>query len=177
MQLSYDRLCQLEAEFGDSFYWVDVRKFQRNYEEFLAAFRQYYPASQIAYSYKTNYLPRFCQVVNQLGGYAEVVSAMEYNLARQIGVQPQQIIFNGPYKRMADLAQALLAGAVVNLDSWYELEMVEALARRYPQRHCDWGCAVTLRLAAKVSRASVLMWATPILPYSFVVCEHWIIVY
>ena len=107
--------------------------FRTNYEEFLDAFRAIYPRSQIAYSYKTNYIPRLCWEVDRLGGYAEVVSAMEYDLALRVGVDPARIIFNGPYKSEDDLERALLAGSVVNLDADYEVALVEAIARRHPR--------------------------------------------
>jgi diaminopimelate decarboxylase len=133
MKLSWELLNDLAAHYGDAFYLVDLTRFQANYEEFLGAFRAIYPRSQIAYSYKTNYTPRLCQIVNQLGGYAEVVSGMEYELAGRVGAPAQQIIFNGPFKRMADVERALLAGAIVNLDSPYEVALVEQIAQRAPQ--------------------------------------------
>lgn len=130
--LSWELLRDLEARYGDSFYILDIQGFQQNYDEFLSAFQRYYAQTQIAYSYKTNYIPQLCKVVNERGGYAEVVSAMEYELALRVGVDPRRIIFNGPYKSESDLERALLAGSIVNLDAWYEVELVERIARRAP---------------------------------------------
>src|SRR5438132_13864145 len=98
MQFSCKTLRDLEQQYGDSFYVLDVRKFEDNYRAFLAAFRAIYSNTNIAYSYKTNYTPKLCQQVNAMGAYAEVVSSMEYDLAQHIGVPPQRIIFNGPLK-------------------------------------------------------------------------------
>jgi diaminopimelate decarboxylase len=133
MKLSWPVLRKLEQEHGDAFFLLDLSAFRANYREFLGAFRAIYPQSQIAYSYKTNYIPRLCHEVDKLGGYAEVVSAMEYELAMRIGVDPRRIIFNGPYKSEDDLESALLAGSLVNLDADYEVALVERIARRYPQ--------------------------------------------
>jgi diaminopimelate decarboxylase len=58
---------------------------------------------------------------------------MEYDLALKVGVMPQRIIFNGPYKSESDIEKALLAGSVVNLDSFYEVMIVEAIAQRMPE--------------------------------------------
>lgn len=132
LEISWELLHKLEGEYGDSFFLLDCRAFQDNYQEFLEAFRSIYPNSNIAYSYKTNYTPRLCNYVNALGGYAEVVSSLEYELALRIGVLPQRIIFNGPYKLQADLEKVLLAGSIVNLDCMREVELVEAIARRSP---------------------------------------------
>ena len=111
MQLSWKTLHDLERDFGEAFFLLDVQAFRTNYDEFLDAFRTIYPRSQIAYSYKTNYIPRLCWEVDRLGGYAEVVSAMEYDVALRVGVDPGRIIFNGPYKSEHDLERALLAGS------------------------------------------------------------------
>lgn len=134
MHLSWKTLNELEREFGEAFFLLDLQAFRANYEEFLNAFRAIYPRSQIAYSYKTNYIPRLCREVDDLGGYAEVVSAMEYELALRVGVDPERIIFNGPYKSEDDLERALLAGSLVNLDADYEVVLVERIARRHPDK-------------------------------------------
>jgi diaminopimelate decarboxylase len=131
MELSWQVLHQLEKDYGDSFYLLDIRQFESNYREFLHAFRSIYPKSNIGYSYKTNYTPRLCQSVNSLGGYAEVVSQMEYDIALGIGVPPSRIIFNGPLKEKENIEHAILAGSIVNLDSLPEVFMVEALARSF----------------------------------------------
>jgi len=133
MELSWETLRDVERRHGEAFFLLDMDAFRTNYNEFLGAFRAIYPRSRIAYSYKTNYIPRLCREVDRLGGYAEVVSAMEYELALRVGVDPTRIIFNGPYKRADDLERALLAGSVVNLDADYEVALVEDIARRHPQ--------------------------------------------
>lgn len=132
VNLSWQLLHDLERLAGDAFYLLDLSRFESNYQEFRNAFCSVYSNSQIAYSYKTNYTPRLCQMVNALGGYAEVVSRMEYDLAVRIGVPPERVIFNGPLKRAADLEVALLAGAFVNLDSYYEADVVAQIAAASP---------------------------------------------
>ena len=59
---------------------------------------------------------------------AEVVSDMEYQIARKIGVKPCNIVFNGPYKRYEAVEELLLDGGIVNIDSNYELEMIKKIA-------------------------------------------------
>ena len=103
MDFSWHLIHSLEETYGDSFYLLDPKRFQDNYNEFQQAFRRIYPNTRIAYSYKTNYTPKLCQLVNSMEGYAEVVSRMEYDLALRVGVPPQRIIFNGPYKRETDI--------------------------------------------------------------------------
>jgi diaminopimelate decarboxylase len=132
MDFSWSQLKELDGEFGDSFFVVDLEAFDVNYREFTAAFRAWYPKTTIGYSYKTNYVPRLCALVQAAGGYAEVVSGMEYQLARRVGVPADRIIFNGPSKGSRDLEEALLSGSICNLDSAHEVEMVEQVAVRAP---------------------------------------------
>lgn len=133
MKLTWEILHNLEKEYGDYFYILDLNKFEDNYQRFLESFRSIYRNSNIGYSYKTNYIPKLCKNVNILGGYAEVVSQMEYDLAINIGVPPSRIIFNGPVKQSQDIEKAILAGSLVNLDSLQEVAIVAALARRFPE--------------------------------------------
>jgi diaminopimelate decarboxylase len=131
-KVGWGRLQDWAQEYGDSFYVLDLGRFAANYRRLEEAFRAGYPRSRIAYSYKTNYTPVLCEWVDRRGGYAEVVSGAEYALARRIGVEPSRIIFNGPYKRESEFERALLEGAQVNLDGERELEMLEVLARQFP---------------------------------------------
>ena len=129
MPLTWESIDNLAERYGDSFYLLDTEAFRDNYHEFLDAFRQSYPKVNIAYSYKTNYTPALCRAVNEMGGYAEVVSDMEYDLALRIGVPPTRIVLNGPLKSEHLLRRALLAGSIVNLDAPYEVAMVEKIAQ------------------------------------------------
>jgi diaminopimelate decarboxylase len=128
---NWSSLRNLEEQYGESFYLIDLEKFKRHYARFVAAFRSIYSKSNIAYSYKTNYTPALCKLVNDFDGYAEVVSGLEFDLALRIGVAPARIIFNGPYKTKADVERALLSGSIVNLDSLRELKIVEDVARHH----------------------------------------------
>lgn len=152
MGLSHRTLDELADTYGDAFYLVDLDRFRRDYTELLAAFTAWYPDTRLAYSYKTNYLPRLCRTVDELGGYAEVVSGMEYELAERIGVPPERIIFNGPYKRPEDLLTALLAGAVVNLDASYEVPLVEGIGRAFPDRQLRVGLRCNVSAGGRHSR-------------------------
>lgn len=132
--LSWAAVEGLADVYGDSFYLLDLAKFATNYHAFLSAFQSVYANSQIAYSYKTNYTPQFCQWVQQNGGYAEVVSGMEYDLALTLKVPAERIIFNGPYKPVTDFERALLNGSIINLDGAYEVTQLQSLAMRYPDK-------------------------------------------
>ena len=125
-------LKNLTEKYGDAFYLLESAQFRKNYAELKGAFTKIYPRFNIAYSYKTNYTPKLCKIVNELGGYAEVVSDMEMEIALRIGVDPKMIIWNGPYKNAKKVEELLLLGGTVNLDSVYEFALVREIAKKYP---------------------------------------------
>ena len=118
----------LRNEYGDAFYLLDSEQFEKNYLELKNAFSEIYSNFNIAYSYKTNYTPKLCKIVNELGGYAEVVSEMEAELAIKCGVKPEHIIWNGPIKNPEKLKEYLHMGVNVNIDSIGEAEYIQNLA-------------------------------------------------
>lgn len=124
---------------GGACYLLDSRQFEDNYRELKAAFSVYYPQINLAYSYKTNYTPKLCRIVNELGGFAEVVSDMELEIALRVGVRPERIIWNGPYKNRKKVEELLLLGGSVNIDAAYELEMVQDIVSKHPEHEFNLG--------------------------------------
>lgn len=135
-------LKELTEKFGNAFYLLDSRQFGNNYTELKKAFTDIYPQFNIAYSYKTNYTPALCKIVDAMGGYAEVVSDMEMEIALRIGVKPEKIIWNGPYKNYDKVEELLLLGGTVNLDSIYEEELLRQIAERHPDHKLNVGIRV-----------------------------------
>ena len=121
----------LRKEYGEAFYLLDSIQFRNNFIELRDVFREIYPNFNIAYSYKTNYTPKLCKIVNELGGYAEVVSEMELEIALRVGVRPDHIIWNGPIKDRQKLEEFLVAGGTDNIDSIEELNMVKEIIARH----------------------------------------------
>lgn len=131
MNLNRESINKVRQKFGDAFYILDSEQFRKNFLELKETFSSIYPYFNIAYSYKTNYTPKLCKIVNELGGYAEVVSEMELELALRIGVTPRKIIWNGPIKNPVKVEEFLLLGGTVNIDSIEEAELIEEIAKKY----------------------------------------------
>jgi len=125
---------KLQAEYGEAFYLLDSSQFRKNYTELKAAFNDIYPNWNIAYSYKTNYTPKLCKIVNELGGYAEVVSEMELEIAKRVGCKMDRVIWNGPIKNVPIMEQFLLDGGTINIDSIEELEQVKDIHNRHADK-------------------------------------------
>ncbi len=146
-QLSWKQVSAWAKAYGDSFYVFDDSRFRQNFARLKAAFTTRYRDTQIAYSYKTNYTPAICKAVDEMGGYAEVVSEMEYDLARRLGISGQHIIYNGPYKSLGSVRDALYAGALVNLDSMRDYASVMSVASEAPQRNFSVGLRCNFSVA------------------------------
>ncbi len=136
---TYEQLNAAACKFGDAFYILDSKLFEHNYDAMTSAFRAYYPDTHIAYSYKTNYMPRLCRIIQEKGGYAEVVSEMEWLLALKLGIAPTDIYYNGPYKKREYIEKCMLTGVHINLDAAYEIDIVSEIADRNRDRTFEVG--------------------------------------
>ncbi len=152
---TYENLNSLSEGFGTPFFLFDQERFEANFREFDAAFRSRYPRLIVGYSYKTNYLPHLCRLVRDLGGEAEVVSELEYDLALRLGQNPAATIVNGPIKPYSLIERALDLGSRLNLDSWYELEHLERYAAARPGRPIRVGLRVNLQLLDASGRSQI----------------------
>lgn len=134
MKITKELLERISSKYGTSFYVLDVDQFAKNYDELNDVFNKYYPNTHISYSYKTNYTPRLCRTILEKGGYAEIVSDMEYKIALRVGVPKDKIIFNGPWKEKEAVKDIILNGGIVNIDSLYDYQIVRDIARKvqYP---------------------------------------------
>lgn len=103
-------------------YLFDKGDFLHNFQGLQKALNDKFDVSHVAYSVKTNSLPYCLKIINEQGGYAEVVSEDEYYLALSIGFPHVRIIYNGPMKSEKTFIDALVHGAVVNIETKRELD-------------------------------------------------------
>jgi len=139
MQITKEIIKSLQTEYGEAFYLLDSAQFRKNYAELKAAFNDIYPNWNIAYSYKTNYTPKLCKIVNELGGYAEVVSEMELEIAKRVGYRMDRVIWNGPIKNVSIMEQFLLDGGTINIDCIEELEQIKDIHNRHADKFINVG--------------------------------------
>lgn len=119
----------------------DVDRFARNYQAFSEALGS---NGVVAYSVKTNRHNDVLRMVLRLGGMIEVVSAEEYRLVRSLGFDIKRIIYNGPLKDYHSFCEAMNGGAIVDIETWREIEWLKDVAPR----------GVGLRISVNVSELS-----------------------
>lgn len=138
---------QLKNSFGLPLYVFDEAGFIENYKRLEHAMRSRYDKYRIAYSFKTNYTPYVCSLVKNLGGYAEVVSGMEYAIAKRVGYDDSHILFNGPDKA-EEAASAFLNGCAIHVDSLDELRCFCGIAGQNPDQSYKIGLRIHLNIGS-----------------------------
>jgi diaminopimelate decarboxylase len=127
-------------------YLYDLELFEGNLDAFARAFfAAWQPGkAQTCYSVKTAPVAGLLKTALAHGWGAEAVSDEEYDLARSCGFSSDKIVFNGPVKSRQKLLEALREGALVNLDSWREVEWACDYARE-----CQDGAPLRVGLRVK----------------------------
>lgn len=128
------RVAELARRYGSPLFVFSETVIRERFREIRSAFDTRYPNVAFGWSYKTNYLPAICALLHQDGALAEVVSRMEYEKARALGVDGSQIIFNGPHKPAAALERAVAEGAQIHVDHLDEIADLDEIARRLGRR-------------------------------------------
>jgi D-ornithine/D-lysine decarboxylase len=124
---------------------------------------------KFCYASKANSNMAILKVVLDSGIDIEVNSGGELFKALRVGFRPEQIIFNGTSKSDDELDDAVHAGIyAINVDSIYEIELVEQAVERLRARGEDVGPArITLRLVPEIGTRSHLGLQTALLTSKF----------
>jgi len=132
-------LSRLVARVGQTpFYAIDRARVLAR----VAQVRQALPAGlRLHYAVKANPMPALLSLLAGCVDGMDVASAAELRWALDAGVSARHIGFAGPGKRVAELQQAVAAGALVHAESVQE---VDALARL--SQACGWPARVALRI-------------------------------
>jgi len=106
---------------------IDEEELDKSLSRFASALTEQFPRSIPSLSVKTNSLPYLLQVAREHGYYAEVVSADEYELALKCGFSKEHIVYNGPMKSRDTFLDAMEHGALVNIETFREIEWLASL--------------------------------------------------
>jgi D-ornithine/D-lysine decarboxylase len=115
------------------------------------------------YASKANSNMAVLKTVLAAGIDAEVNSGGELFKALRAGFRPEQLIFNGTSKMRDEIDQAVSAGIyAINVDSIYEIELIEEAAKRIGKR-----ARIALRLVPEIGTRSHLGLQTALLTSKF----------
>ena len=164
-RLSIDGLdaVELARRFDSPLFVFSEPRLRANVARLLGAARAAGHAVKYCYASKANSNMAVLAAVRDAGIDAEVNSGGELFKALKVGFRPDQIIFNGTSKTGAEIDEAVRAGIYsVNVDSIYEIELVEESARRVGRR-----ARVALRLVPEIGTRSHIGLQTALLTSKF----------
>ncbi len=150
--MTFEQIKKIANSYGTPFYIMDGDQYVANIKAFRDAFKGECKLT-LGYSFKTNYVPELCKIAKQEGCYAEVVSEMEYDLAKNLGFN--KIILNGPIKKENLLYKALCDNAIINLDSRYELDTILEYRRLHPDLPLEVGLRINVALCDEDGNSSI----------------------
>lgn len=154
---------RLADEHGTPLYVFSEPRIRQNVERLKRAAARVERPVKFCYASKANSNMAVLAAVRDAGSDIEVNSGGELYKALKVGFRPDQIIFNGTSKTDAELDEAVRAGIYsINIDSIYEIELIEAAARRVGQR-----ARVALRLVPEIGTRSHLGLQTALLTSKF----------
>jgi diaminopimelate decarboxylase len=122
-------LSAIAAAEGTPLYVYSAAMLRHRYRELDTAFGDYPHA--IHYAFKANSTRALVAELKALGSSVDAVSMWEVQVARAVGFEPRQIVFDGVGKSDAELESAIaLDLKAINVESHGELRRVEAIAAR-----------------------------------------------
>jgi diaminopimelate decarboxylase len=140
---------RLAQQYGTPLFVISAPRIRHNITNLLEA-RAYFSRLKLCFASKANNLLGVLRVVKEAGVDVEVNSGGELFKALKAGFRPDQIEMNGIAKSESELAEAIETGIyAINVDSPYELELIEQIAARMQKR-----ANVTIRLVAGVGTRS-----------------------
>lgn len=137
---------KLAEQFGTPLFVFSESRIKHNIERLKRAETAIERPLKICYAAKANSTMAILRVVKEAGCDLEINSGGELWKALKIGFTGEQIIFNGTSKEIWEIEDAINAGIyAIQVDSLFELSLIEAAARRLNKR-----ANVSLRLVPEI---------------------------
>jgi diaminopimelate decarboxylase len=128
LQLARDEIAEIADRFGTPLFVYDGAALEAGFTELRDALP---PQLELFFSLKANPNVSVCSVLRSAGARAEVSSSVELQTALWAGVAPEDIIFLGPGKSTAEIADCVEAGIfAIVAESLDELALIERAAAR-----------------------------------------------
>jgi diaminopimelate decarboxylase len=118
-------LKQLAREIGTPLYVYSRSALEENFRRFDSAFKAL--PRLVCFAVKANSNLGLLRVFRDLGAGFDIVSGGELFRVRQVGIDPQKVVFSGVGKRNAEIDYALNSNILIfNVESKAELDAIEA---------------------------------------------------
>ncbi len=119
----------LAREFGTPLYLFDDAHLHARAQEIHAAFHSRWRNTQILYATKAYYSPYLARILQAAGIGIDITSEGELEIARRVGLSPDQIYLHGNNKTPAEIRAALAFGVThIVVDHLDELDRLAQIA-------------------------------------------------
>lgn len=127
-------VAELAEKFGTPLYVMDERRIRENYRRFYRAFANLWPSVLVCYALKANSNLAVVKVLQSEGAGADLSSENEMKIALSAGIPGSKMVFNGNHKTRRELELCVEHGAIVNVDNFQELELLDSVAGKMRKR-------------------------------------------
>lgn len=161
---------ELVRQYDSPLFVFSAPRIQSNISRLKSAAQSVAHPIRFFYASKANSNLAVLKTVLESGIDVEVNSGGELFKALRVGFRPEQIIFNGTSKSAGELDDAVSAGIyAINVDSIYEIGLVEEAVRRVGARHAAplQPARIALRLVPEIGTRSHLGLQTALLTSKF----------
>ena len=139
----------LAGRYGTPLYVTDLDRVSRRCDQATSAITKEYPNSLLAFATKSNSTLEVVAALVRRGAGATIVSLAGLRLIRASGVDPRNVVFDGPSKSVEELAGAIEAGiGMINAESTQEVDDIERLCSKLGVKSCRVGFRVNLDIRA-----------------------------
>ncbi|MHA1488859.1 MAG: diaminopimelate decarboxylase family protein [Promethearchaeota archaeon] len=125
-------LDELINKFKTPFLIFIENRIRDNINSFKNIFNSIFENFHCFYSFKANFLPDICKIIESEGIGAEVIGLPEFNLSLKIGFDPDKIIVGGPYLPIELIKKSIINNVreiiVYNLN---DLKRIDVIAQKY----------------------------------------------
>jgi len=123
----YD-LAELAKKYPTPFYLISQGQLRDNYRRLRQAFASV-EGLETYYSVKSNFESIVLRTLAEEGCGAEISGALDMELAKRAGMQPNKVVYDGPVKPEADLRAAIEWGVrFINIESMTEARLISRIA-------------------------------------------------
>jgi diaminopimelate decarboxylase len=119
---------ELAERFGTPLYVTDGNRVIANYHAYHHALSSRYALVRVLYAAKANGNLAILRMLGNAGAGADVFSSGELKLALEAGMAPENLLFNGNSKSIAELIFAVRNGVKISVDSLDEMVLLDSVA-------------------------------------------------
>ncbi len=120
-------------DYPSPFFIYSKAQIVRNIDAYKTSLTESCVPYTLAYAVKANFNPTILSIVKEAGCFATTVSGNEILLAKSVGIEPRNIVYNGNGKGQKDIELAVASQCLINVDSGFDLQHILSVVKKTGQ--------------------------------------------